>query len=172
VKYDYANYLVGGGELNRALTLWKEVHAAAPDYKDTAEKIEIYGEVGRSEHLTRLMTSPKKDFLAAGLSLCRQLRIQVEKHKFGKENFVELIGGMRQGREDAAVVVHFARWTSQVGEIPVRELLERMTEENATKGYFITTSLFSAKALKHAKVRPINLIDRQKLEEMLTKIYS
>ena len=172
LKYDYANYLVIGGELNRALTLWKEVHTASPDFKDTAEKIEIYGEVGRSENLTRLMTSSKQDFLAAGLSICRQLRIRAEKHKFGKENFVEFVGGMRQGRDDVAVVVHFARWTSQVGEIPVRELLERMTEENAAKGYFITTSLFSAKAMNHAKVRPINLFDRHKLEEMLTKVYS
>jgi tetratricopeptide (TPR) repeat protein len=172
MKYDYANYLVTGGELNRALTLWKEVHTESPDFKDAAEKIEIYGEVGRSENLTRLMTSSKQDFLAAGLSLCKQLRIRAEKHKFGKENFVEFVGGMRQGRDDVAVVVHFARWTSQVGEIPVRELLERMTEENAAKGYFITTSLFSAKAMKHAKVRPINLFDRHKLEELLTKVYS
>ena len=172
LKYDYANYLVSSGELNRALTLWKEVHAASPEYKDTAEKIEIYGEVGRSENLTRLMTSSKQDFLAAGMALCRQLRIHVEKHKFGKENFVEFIGSMRQGREDATVVVHFARWTSQVGEIPVRELLERMTDETAVKGFFITTSLFSAKAMKHAKVRPINLFDRHRLEEMLTKVYS
>jgi tetratricopeptide (TPR) repeat protein len=172
LKYDYANYLVSSGELNRALTLWKEVQSVTPDYKDTAEKIEIYGEVGRSENLTRLMTSSKQDFLAAGLSLCRQLRIHVEKHKFGKENFVEFTGEMRQGREDVTVIVQFARWTSQVGEIPVRELLERMTEENAAKGYFITTSLFSAKAQKHAKVRPLNLIDRHKLEEMLTKVYS
>ena len=172
LKYDYANYLVSAGELNRALTLWKEVQTVSPEYKDTAEKIEIYGEVGRSENLTRLMTSSKQDFLAAGLSLCRQLRIHVEKHKFGKENFVEFTGGMRQGREDVTVIVHFARWTSQVGEIPVRELLERMPEENAAKGYFLTTSLFSAKAMKHAKVRPINLIDRHKLEEMLTKVYS
>ena len=88
------------------------------------------------------------------------------------EDFVEFTGGMRQGREDVTVIVHFARWTSQVGEIPVRDLLERMTEENAAKGYFITTSLFSAKAMKHAKVRPINLIDRHKLEEMLMKVYS
>lgn len=172
LKYDYANYLVRAGELNRALKLWKEVQAVSPEFKDTAQKIEIYGEVGRSENLTRLMTSSKQDFLAAGLSLCRILRIRVEKHKFGMEDFVEFTGGMRQEREDVTVIVHFARWTSQVGEIPVRDLLERMTEENAAKGCFITTSLFSAKAMKHAKVRPINLIDRHKLEEMLVKVYS
>ena len=172
LKYNYANYLVIAGELNRALKLWKEVQAVLPNYRDTVQKIEIYGEVGRSENLTRLMTSSKQEFLVAGLSLCKIIRVHVEKHRFGKENFVEFIGSMRQGREDVTVIVHFARWTSQVGEIPVRDLLERMTDENAAKGYFMTTSLFSAKALKHAKVRPINLIDRHKLEEMLTKVYS
>jgi tetratricopeptide (TPR) repeat protein len=172
LKYTYANYLVGAGELNRALQLWKEVQSLLPDYRDTLQKIEIYGEVGRSENLTRLLTSTKQEFLAAGLSLCRQLHVRVESHSFGQENFVEFKGSTRLGREDTDCIVHFARWTSQVGEIPVRELLERMTEENAGKGYFITTSLFSAKALNHAKVRPINLIDRKKLEGMLTKVYS
>jgi tetratricopeptide (TPR) repeat protein len=172
LKYNYANYLVSSGELNKALTLWKEVQALIPEYKDTVQKIEIYGEVGRSEYLTRLLTSTKQDFLTAGLSLCKVLRVRTESHKFGKENFVEFKGSMRQGREDADVIIHFARWTTQVGELPVRELLERMNEENAAKGFFITTSTFSAKALKHAKVRPITLIDRIQLEELLAKVYS
>jgi tetratricopeptide (TPR) repeat protein len=172
VKYNYANYLIGAGDLNKALELWKEVQSIAPDFKDTVQKIEIYGEVGRSENLTRLMTSSKQDYLAAGLSLCRLLRIHVENHRYGKENFVEFKGVTRQGREDVTVIVHFVRWTSQVGELPVRELLEKMNEEGAAKGVFITTSLFSSKAQQHAKVRPVNLIDREKLEELLTKVYA
>jgi tetratricopeptide (TPR) repeat protein len=171
-KYNYGNYLVKAGDLKRALQLWKEVYAVSPEYKDTAEKIEIYSEVGRSENLTRLLTASKQDYLAAGLALCRLLRVHVESHRYGKENFVEITGSMRQGREDVTVIVHFARWTSQVGEIPVRELLERMNEENAAKGYFITTSMFSAKAQKHAKVRPLTLIGRDRLEEMLSKVYA
>ncbi len=172
LKYQYANYLVDAGEINKALQLWKEVETQQANYKDTSQKIDIYGEVGRSENLTRLMTSSKNEFLAAGMTLCRLLRIRVESHKFGKENFVEFKGTIRQGREEVNCIVHFARWTSQVGELPVRELLEKMAEENAGKGFFISTSQYSAKALKHAKVRPINLIDRDKLEEMLTKVYS
>jgi tetratricopeptide (TPR) repeat protein len=172
MKYNYATHLVQSGDLKGALKLWKEVQALAPEYRDTVEKIEIYSEVGRSENLTRLLTSSKQDYLAVGLSLCRLLRIHVESHRYGKENFVEFKGSMRQGREDVTVIVHFARWTSQVGEIPIRELLEKMNEENAARGFFITTSMFSAKAQKHAKVRPLSLIDREKLEEMLTKVYS
>lgn len=63
------------------------------------------------------------------------------------------------------------RWTNPVGEIPVRELLDRMAEEGATKGIFITSSRFSEKAQDLSKIRPLLLVEREQLETMLSKVY-
>lgn len=171
VKYTYATHLVQAGEIKKALEQWREVNELYPNYKDTVIKLEIYGEVSRSESLTRLMASSKQDFLDTGMNLCKILGITVEKYNFGKENFIEFVGSKRIGRGEMICIVHFARWTNQVGELPVRELIERMTEEGASKGIFITTSGFSAKALKHANIRPLELIAKERLEAMLAKAY-
>ncbi|MFW6180647.1 MAG: tetratricopeptide repeat protein [Spirochaetota bacterium] len=171
VKYRYANRLVDAGELHRALALWEEIRAAQAGFKDVEEKLRIYGRISTSDNLTRLVTAGKSEFVETGRELCRQLHVRVEKQNLGKENFVEYLGNFTSGISDRPCMVHFARWTVQVGEIPVRELLERMAEENAGKGYFITTSGFTEKALSLARIRPIELIDRDRLEQMLQAVY-
>ncbi len=171
VKYRYANRLVEAGELGKAMTLWGEIRDAQSGFKDVEEKLRIYGRISRSSTLTRLITSGKSEFVETGNELCRQLHVRVEKQNLGKENFVEYVGNSTSGISDRPCLVHFARWTVQVGEIPLRELLERMAEENAGKGYFITTSGFTEKALSLAKIRPVELIDRDRLDQMLQKVY-
>jgi len=171
VKYIYANYLVSAGEIKKALQQWREVNEIYPNYKDTITKLEVYGELSKSENLTRLLASSKQEYLDTGMKLCKVLSINVDRYTFGKENFIEFVGSRRIGRGEVACIVHFARWTNQVGELPIRELIERMNEEGAARGVFITTSGFSAKAQKQANIRPIELIGKEKLETMLSVVY-
>jgi tetratricopeptide (TPR) repeat protein len=171
VKYTYASYLVAAGEIKKALQQWREVNEIYPNYKDTVTKLEVYGEVSKSENLTRLLASSKQEYLDTGMKLCKILSINIDKYTFGKENFIEFVGSRRVGRGEVTCIVHFARWTNQVGELPIRELIERMNEEGATRGVFITTSGFSAKAQKQANIRPIELIGKDKLEAMLSVVY-
>ncbi|MFW6138593.1 MAG: tetratricopeptide repeat protein [Spirochaetota bacterium] len=170
-KYKYANYLVQFGEINKALSLWREINTMSPHYKDVETKINIYSEISKSENLTRFITCSKKEFLEIVKKLCRFMDVLVEDYSFGEENFVELKGSFRLGREDIPCIVHAARWTTTVGEIPVRELLERMTESGANKGIFIVTSDFSEKAQVLSTTRPLDLVNRQGLENMLTRVY-
>jgi len=170
-KYKYANFLVSSGDIKKALTLWKEVQAAQEGYKDIESKLKIYGEVSRSENLTRFITASKQDFLNTGKALCEILGIKVEKYKFGKDNFIEFKGSSPLVRGEGSCIIYLARWTGRVGEMPVRELLERMSEENALKGIFITSSNFSDVALNLSMTRPLELIGKDKLEKILSKVY-
>lgn len=171
VKYRYANRLAEAGELERAMALWEEIRTSQAGFKDVEEKLRMYGRISASSSLTRLITSGKAEFVETGRRLCAQLHVRVDRQNLGKENFVEFMGSSTSGVSDRPCLVHFVRWTVQVGEMPVRELLERMAEENARKGYFITTSGFTEKALSLAKIRPVELLDRDRLENILQKVY-
>jgi len=171
LKYRYANFLVDAGNINRAIELWNEIQSAQPGYKDTESKLRIYTEVSRSANLSRFITSSKQEFLETGRALCGLLHVNIEDYRFGEENFIEFKGALAAGGVERMCIVHLVRWTNQVGEIPVRELLERMTEENASRGIFITSSQYSEKALGLSNIRPIELIARERLERMLTKVY-
>jgi tetratricopeptide (TPR) repeat protein len=171
LMYRYGNNLVETGELDRALSLWADIQKIQPGYKDVDNKLQMYGQISKSDSLTRLITASKRDFLETGRSLCGKLHVKVESYTFGKDNFIEFLGNIRMGVGERSCIVHLARWTVQVGEIPIRELLERMAEENAAKGYFITTSSYTDKAMNLANIRPIELIDRERLEQMLMQVY-
>ena len=96
----------------------------------------------------------------------------MERYNFKRDDFLEFIGISRSKGTDFACVLHLVRWTNTVGEIPVRELLDRMVEEGAAKGIFVTASSFSEKAQDLAKIRPLLLLERDRLETMLSKVYA
>jgi len=171
-KYTYANYLVQSGDLHKALKVWEEIHTQNAQFRDVSIKIEIYSDICKSDNLTRFVTSSKQEFLQTGQDLCKVLRIRVANYTIQKNDLAEYIGSYRTGRDEAACVVHMAKWTTQVGEIPVRELLERVVDEGAGKGIFITSSHFTEKALDLSKIRPLELIERERLEELLSKVYT
>ena len=170
-KYTYANYLIQEGDLNRAMRVWEEIQVQNAQYRDVSSKIQIYREIYKSDNLTRFVTSSKQEFISTGQELCRVLRVKVVNYRIHQSELVEYIGSYRIGRDESGCIVHVARWTTQVGEIPVRELLERVVEEGAGKGIFITSSYFTDKAHDLAKIRPLELIERERLEELLSKVY-
>lgn len=171
-EYKYANYLIQTGDLNKALKLWNDIHTQDANYKDVENKIQVYGEISKSSNLTRFITSNKEEFVRTGNELCKVMHIKVGNYSIQKGDLLEFIGTYRAGRDDMECVVHLVKWTNQVGEIPVRELLESVVEEGVAKGIFITPARFSEKAHDLSKIRPLELIERERLEGLLSKVYS
>jgi len=170
-KYVYANYLIRDGDIKKALDLWTEIYSVEPHFKDVENKLRIYGELSKSQNLTRFITSRRHDFIETGKKICEKLNVKVESHTLLKEDLVEYLGSMHPGRDEISCVVYLAKWTTPVGEIPVRELLERMAEEGASRALFITSSEFSEKAYDLSKIRPLKLIEKKQLEAILSEIF-
>jgi tetratricopeptide (TPR) repeat protein len=171
VKYRYAHHLVNAGMIERALALWREIVEVEPDFRDVKENLKVYGRIKTSEALTRFITCGKAEFVETGKALCRQLRVKVDKYSLGRDNFAEFTGAVASSGGERPCVLHLARWTVQAGDLPLRELLERMSEESATRGFFLTSSTFTEKALALSRTRPIELVERDALEKMLRKVY-
>jgi len=170
-KYTYANCLVQYGNIKKALMLLEEINTTQLNYRDVESKLKIYGEISKSDTLTRFITSLKLEFLDTVKALCKLLMIKIEKYSFKRGNFIEVLGSSYAGIKDEICVLHIARWTTPVGEIPIRELLEAMSKAGASIGYFITSSNFTEKAFDISNTRPLELIDKEKLKDMLKSIY-
>jgi tetratricopeptide (TPR) repeat protein len=170
-KYSYADHLVLSGDLNKAMKLWEEINEVKPRYRDVENKLQVFEEISKSKNLTRFVTSPKQEFFQTGRKLCKLINVKIERGDFRKEDFLEFIGTHKIGRDVIPCVLHLTRWTNNVGEIPVRELLGRVVEEGATKGIFISASHYSDKARDLSKIRPLELIEREKIEQLLFQIY-
>ncbi len=172
VKYRYANSLITTGEIEKALKLWKEIKEVMPGYLDVDQKISIYSEIIRSDALTKFMVTNKMDFLELGKKISRAIGVEVERNTVLKDDFLEFVGGYKIGNDEIPCIVNIVKWTNPVGDIPVRELLERMSEEGVSKGIFVSPSSFTEKAEELSRIRPIDLISRKELEGILKRIFT
>ena len=59
------------------------------------------------------------------------------------------------------------RYRQTVGEPMLRDFYGTMMSEGVSRGYFVTTGLFSLAALKFADNKPIEMIDRRVLAEKI-----
>ncbi|MDP3758267.1 MAG: restriction endonuclease [Candidatus Daviesbacteria bacterium] len=68
-------------------------------------------------------------------------------------------------RKDEHSIVQCKRYKHTIGEPSLRDFYGTMISEGVSKGYFVTTGLFSLSALKFAENKPIELIDRRVLAQ-------
>ncbi len=67
-------------------------------------------------------------------------------------------------------IIKIRRLTKPIGELLIREIHEEMRKNSATRGIIVTTATFAPSAVQYASTRPINLIDKSQLPELLRKI--
>jgi restriction endonuclease Mrr len=68
-------------------------------------------------------------------------------------------------RKGERSIAQCKRFKQIVGEPPMRDFYGTMMSEGVSRGYFVTTGLFSLPALKFAGNKPIELIDRRVLAQ-------
>lgn len=71
-------------------------------------------------------------------------------------------------KNDEKLIAQCKRFRKTVGEPLVRDFYGTMVSEGVSKGYFVTTGLFSLSALKFAGDKPIEMIDRRVLAQGYT----
>ena len=64
-------------------------------------------------------------------------------------------------KKDEHSISQCKRYKNTIGEPLVRDFYGTMISEGVTRGYFVTTGLFSLSALKFAENKPIEIIDRR-----------
>lgn len=82
---------------------------------------------------------------------------------------VDIIAYNNQPLIEGTYIVQCKRWGSSIGEPIVRDLYGVVTAERASKGILITNSTYTNSAISFAQGKPIELIDGQKLINLLEK---
>lgn len=87
----------------------------------------------------------------------------VEETKITGDGGIDLI----LKRNDEHSIAQCKRFKSTVGEPLLRDFYGAMTSEGVSRGYFVTTGVFTLQAQKFAEDKPIVLIDRRVLAQRL-----
>lgn len=142
---------------------------------DEAEKImELYRKHNADIYLEEEMLQQKNINELSGIEferVCQQLvekmGFETETTKASGDGGIDLIAYNHQPLLSGKYIIQCKRYSGSVGEPIIRDLYGVITSERANKGILMTTGHFTKSAIAFADGKPIELIDGEKLNELL-----
>lgn len=175
----YARYFLAdckekGRDIDAAIKQWHIIQSVQANFRDVAQKLASYSDYQTNDSMKEYLTSNSETFneIATKLTkVCYGLETKnIQSKKFG----CVLVAGepetdnWRNQRPQTILFVYY-RENSAIQEAIVRKAFDEMKSKAYTKLIICTSSTFSSSATNFAENRPVELIDKEKLEAMLSK---
>lgn len=108
-----------------------------------------------------------KEFELLCKKLIEKMDFETELTKDSGDGGIDIIAYNYQPLLSGKYIIQCKRYSGSVGEPIIRDLYGVVTSERANKGILITTGYFTKSAIGFAKDKQIELIDRDRLNELL-----
>jgi len=176
----YARYFLAAcyektRKLDSAITQWEAIYAKNHNFKDVASKLAQYRDLQSNDNMKEYLTSNASTFC----EICKKIALtgfglsagSVEQKKFGcmmvaTESKNENWMNMRQ----SPYLLVFYREPDLIEDGILRKLLEIVKSKNYVKVIIFSSAGFTRTATSFSENRPIELINKDKLEQLLSKI--
>jgi restriction system protein len=103
------------------------------------------------------------------MRLLKEMGLEVEETKKSGDGGIDVLARSEEPITGGLFVVQCKRYSSNVGEPQVRDLYGVVNHTNASKGILITNSAFTQQARRFAEGKPIELIDGERLKDLLVR---
>lgn len=175
----YARYFLAAcyeksRKIDKAIEQWEEIYKRNKSFRDVSSKLSEYKDLQTNDFMKDYLTSNNEEFSAICKNAAEKgLNLQVlscDIKKWGCQ-----ITGVAKGDENwmnvrkQVLLLRFYREPESIEEKTVMETLDNMKQLNCTKSYIFSSSGFSQSSKRFAENRPIELIEKQKLEAVLSK---
>lgn len=175
----YARYFLGmcyekSRKIDKAIEQWEEIYKRNKGFRDVSAKLSEYKDLQANDYLKDYLTCSNEEFpLICKNATIKALNLQVlscDAKKWGCQ-----ITAMNKGDESwmslrkQVFLIRFYRDPEPVADQQVIESLDLMKSQNYIKGYMFSSSGFNTAAKRYAENRPVELIEKQKLEAVLSK---
>jgi tetratricopeptide (TPR) repeat protein len=157
--------------LDKAIEQWELLYSKKKNFRDVAEKLSQYQELRGDDRIKDFITESPEKFEKTCSRLVEAMNLVVTDY-----------AGLPEGCQITAVEKSTGQWRNtrkfpkflRILRIPdtidlpsVREFHEQMRKAGVNRGYFISSSNFTRSAYDFPESRPIDLIPREKLQELL-----
>jgi tetratricopeptide (TPR) repeat protein len=161
-------------DLDKAIVQWDKIYSVKKNFRDVGEKLSQYQELRSDDKMKDYLTSGSQDFIELCKAMVGQaLALQVKGAK-SIPNGCELIAIENDSAKWKNVrkmprLLRFFRIPEMVDESLLRNLLDDAKGQNMLAGMAVSSSGFSRSAQEFAESRPIELFNKEKLQELLQK---
>ena len=156
-----------------AIEQWEKIYSKKPTFRDVAEKLSQYQELRQDDMMKDYLTCGKEEFLQLASEVVKKMGLSI-RDAGHIPNGCQIIAVESDskwvGTRKIPKLIWFLRVPELISESTPRALLEEMKKQSLGRGIVFSSSNFSRKAVGFAESRPIDLISKDELQEMLKGI--
>ncbi|MFA6855816.1 MAG: tetratricopeptide repeat protein [Treponema sp.] len=175
----YARYFLAScyekiRKIEKAIEQWELIYKKNHSFRDVTAKLTEYKDLQSNDSLKDYLTSGTEEFseickktALSGLSMSAQ---NCESMKWGCQILaIEHKNDDWMNMRKQLYLLRFYREADPLEDSAIRETLDKMKELNCTKSFILASAGFTRTALGFAESRPVELIGKDKLEQLLQK---
>ncbi|MBN2050136.1 MAG: tetratricopeptide repeat protein [Spirochaetales bacterium] len=157
-------------DIDKAIENWEKIYMKKPAFRDVAEKLSQYQDLRTDDRMKDYLTANMEDYYA----ICKSVTIKMG---LGIRDISDIPNGCQiiavegdskwRATKKMPKLLWFLRVPELIPETTVRALHEQMKQLSVTRGVIVSSSNFSRKALDFSESRSINLIGKDRLQEIL-----
>ena len=159
--------------LDKAIEQWELLYARKKNFRDVAEKLSQYQELRGDDTIKDFITESPEKFEATCYRIAGAMGFSVTDYTSmvdgAQLTAVEKSTGQWRNTRKFPKFLRILRVPETIDLPAVRDFHEQMRKAGVNRGYFICSSSFTRSAYEFTESRPIDLIPRDKLQELLKK---
>ena len=175
----YARYFLAAcyeksRKIDKAIEQWEQIYKKNKAFRDVSAKLSEYKDLQANDYLKDYLTCSNEEFpIICRNAAIKGLNLQVlscDSKKWGCQ-----ITGVNKSDESwmavrkQVIMLRFYREPDPIEEAQIHEALDIMKSISSVKAFLFSSSGFNTAAKRFAENRPVELLEKQKLEELLSK---
>ncbi|MCR5605696.1 MAG: tetratricopeptide repeat protein [Treponema sp.] len=161
-------------KIDLAIEQWEKIYAKNHSFRDVSAKLTEYKDLQSNDSLKEYLTCSSDEFVEickkAALAVYSLAATTAESTKYGcKIVATEKKNDNWMNVRQQLYLVEFFRETDPIEDEVIRKILDDVKRHNCTKALVFASSGFTRSAMNLAENRPIELIGKDQLEQVLDK---
>ncbi len=161
-------------DIDKAIEQWQIIYQHNHSFRDVSAKLSEYRDLQSNDSLKEFLTCSQDEFI----EICKKAAMagfSMATTKFESKKWGCILHCIEQRKDDWMSVrkqpslVIFSRNSDAIEDSAIRQFLDMTKQLNASKAFVCASAGFTSSATGYAENRPIELIAKDKLEQILAK---
>ncbi|MCL2520372.1 MAG: restriction endonuclease [Spirochaetaceae bacterium] len=176
LRYRLAQTYFKQNHIDKALALFYIIRTINPSYKNVSAEIERYSELAANKNFNIYLSANATDFSV----LCRKIipvifkkaKIKISNVNAERSDYIDIMADVKTDKLDDNILFRFYRVDNLVIEEQKLRDLDNIMRKNRqiNRSFALCAGTFSSSASTYVEARLIELINRQELMQLLSKV--
>ena len=173
-RYFLATCFEKNRKIDKAIEQWEAIYKRNKGFRDVSAKLSEYKDLQANDFLKDYLTCSNEEFpMICKNSVVKGIGLQVlscDAKKWGCQlTAVNKSDESWMAVRKQVIFIRFYRDPEPVAEPQIHESLDQMKSMNSVKAFLFSSSGFNTAAKRFAENRPVELVEKDKLEALLSK---